>query len=80
MAETLITWVTRIEKNIAEITKKQSHLDDLVKILLDAQIKTEQRFQETDKRFAETDKEIADLVIAIGELIGRMPPVAPKIS
>jgi predicted nucleic acid-binding Zn-ribbon protein len=62
MAETLNTRVTRIEKNLGEITEKQSHLDDLVKILLNAQIRTEKRFQETDER-------IEKLVSAIGKLI-----------
>jgi predicted nucleic acid-binding Zn-ribbon protein len=66
MAETLNTRVTRIEKNLGEITEKQSHLDDLVKILLNAQIRTEKRFQETDER-------IEKLVSAIGKLIQHIP-------
>jgi len=55
--ETLSTRVTRLEE-------KHSELADLVKVLLDAQIKTEARFQQTGER-------IEKLVIAIGELIHR---------
>ena len=49
---------------MAEVAEKQSQLDDLVKVLLDAQIKTEARFQETGER-------IDKLVSAIGEFIRR---------
>jgi len=71
MAETLSTRVTRLEKVMveisekhAEIATKHAELDGLVKVLLDAQIKTETRFQETDRR-------IEKLVSAIGEFIRR---------
>lgn len=50
-------------------------LQDMVKVLLAAQIKTEERFQQTDQRIAElgkqTDQRIAELVSAIGEFIRR---------
>jgi len=49
--------VTRLEEEHAEVA-------DLVKVLLDAQIKTESRFQQTGER-------IERLVIAIGELVHR---------
>lgn len=51
------TRVTRLEEEHAEVA-------DLVKVLLDAQIKTESRFQQTGER-------IERLVIAIGELVHR---------
>ena len=57
MAETLSTRVTRLENAMAEMAEK-------VNILMDAQIKTESRFQETGER-------IDKLVSAIGELIRR---------
>jgi hypothetical protein len=57
--ETVTTRVARLEELHAD-------LDEKVKILFDAQIATEKRFQLTDKR-------IDKLVIAIGELISRMP-------
>jgi hypothetical protein len=47
MAETLSTRVTRLEKAMADVAEKHSQLEDLVKVLLDAQIKTETRFQQT---------------------------------
>ena len=62
MAETLSTCVTRLERAIAEIAEKHSKLDDLVPVLMDTQIKTEKRFQQTDER-------IDKLVSAIGEFI-----------
>jgi hypothetical protein len=64
MAETLNTRVTRLEKLMAEVAEKQSHLDDLVRVLFDAQIKTEERFRRTDER-------VEKLVSAIGEFIRR---------
>jgi predicted nucleic acid-binding Zn-ribbon protein len=75
MAETLNTRVTRLEKTMEEIA-------GTTKILLDAQIKTEARFQETEVRFQEIrreaderekrlDERIEKLVSAIGELIAR---------
>jgi chaperonin cofactor prefoldin len=71
MAETLNTRVTRLEKAMAEVAErhaelaeKHAELDDLVKVLLDAQVKTETRFQQTGER-------IDKLVSAIGELIRR---------
>jgi predicted nucleic acid-binding Zn-ribbon protein len=63
--ENLGARMSRAEKNIEEITQKHAELDDMVKVLMAAQIKTEERFQETDRR-------IATLVSAIGESISRM--------
>jgi hypothetical protein len=47
---------------MAEIAEKHSKLDDLVPVLMDTQIKTEKRFQQTDER-------IDKLMSAIGEFI-----------
>jgi hypothetical protein len=57
--ETVTARVRRLEVLHAD-------LDEKVKILFDAQIATEERFQRTDGR-------IEKLVIAIGELVSRMP-------
>jgi predicted nucleic acid-binding Zn-ribbon protein len=61
--ETLTARMTRIEE-------KHEELADMVKMLMAAQIKTEEQFRETDKR-------IPTMVSAIGELIGRTPPQGP---
>jgi hypothetical protein len=68
--ETVATRVARLEQSHAEMAEK-------VNILLDAQIKTEARFQEVGKRFEEMGERIESLVSAIGALIGRMPPLPP---
>lgn len=60
MAETLNTRVTRLE--------------NLMGVLAEAQIRTEECFQETDRRFRDTDARIDKLVGAIGELIRRERP------
>jgi hypothetical protein len=49
------------------LTTRVTRLEELTEMLLAAQIKTEEQFQRTDER-------IEKLVIAIGELISRMPP------
>jgi hypothetical protein len=71
--ETLSARVTRLEESHIALAGSLKDLADTVKglsgkveILLDAQIKTDERFRQTDER-------IEKLVIAIGELISRMP-------
>ena len=59
MAETLNTRVTRLE--------------NLMEVLAESQIKTEQRFRETDQRFRDTDARIEKLVSAIGEFLRDRP-------
>jgi predicted nucleic acid-binding Zn-ribbon protein len=70
--ETLTSRVARLEELHADLAEK-------VKILLDSQIKTDERFRQTDERLRESgekvDKRIGDLVSAIGNLISRMPPL-----
>jgi phage-related protein len=73
-----------IAARVARLEKSNAELADTVKILLDAQIHTEKRFDEVGKRFDEVGKRfeemgerIGTLVSAIGELITRMPPLPP---
>ena len=62
--ETLNTRVTRLE--------------DLTRVLVDSQIRTDARLvqlrEESNQREKRMDERIDKLVIAIGELISRMPP------
>ena len=73
-----------LSARMARIEEKHEELADMVKILMDAQIKTQQQFRETDARLekinSDLDERIGKLVSAIGELISRMPPIAPKAS
>ena len=85
MPEKLSARVERLENLVGVLADKQAKLDDLIVLLTEAQIRTEQRFQETEKRFqevarrfAETDKRfrrlddrIDSLVSAIGEMLRR---------
>jgi transposase len=56
----------QIKTDRAEWDRRSKEWDEKVKILLDSQIKTDERFRQTDER-------IEKLVSAIGELIRRMP-------
>ncbi len=67
MAEKLTARVTRLETTMEEVAVTLAELGRMSKLLAAAQIKTEERFQQTDER-------IEKLVSAIGELIRRMPP------
>src|SRR5438477_13194216 len=65
----------RAERLIEALADKQNRLDDVVTLLTDAQIRTEERFRETDLRFREvaerfrdTDGSIRELRTSIGEL------------
>jgi hypothetical protein len=62
--ETLNTRVTRLE--------------DLTRVLVDSQIRTDARLvqlrEESNQREKRMDERIDKLVIAIGEVISRMPP------
>ena len=55
MPETINTRVTRLENLMGRLAEKQEKLDDVLVLLTEAQIKTEERFQETERRFQETD-------------------------
>jgi predicted nucleic acid-binding Zn-ribbon protein len=83
MPETINTRVTRLENLMGRLAEKQEKLDDVLVLLTEAQIKTEERFQETERRFQRTDarmeelakaqlqtgERIEHLVSAIGELL-----------
>ena len=83
MPETVNTRVTRLENLMGRLAEKQERLDDVLVLLTEAQIKTEERFQETERRFQRTDarmeelakaqlqtgERIEHLVSAIGELL-----------
>jgi hypothetical protein len=69
--ETLTSRVDRLEKLHAELTEKMN-------ALADAQIQSEKkvglRFEEVGRRFEEQGERVDKLVVAIGELISRIPP------
>ena len=83
MPETINTRVTRLENLMGRLAEKQEKVDDVLVLLTEAQIKTEERFQETERRFQRTDarmeelakaqlqtgERIEHLVSAIGELL-----------
>ena len=54
---------------IEALADKQQQLDGVITLLTEAQIRTEQRFQEAAERSKQTDARIDSLVSAIGELI-----------
>jgi peptidoglycan hydrolase CwlO-like protein len=56
MPETVSTRVARLEYLMGRLAEKQEKLDDVLVLLTEAQIKTEERFQETDLRFQETEQ------------------------
>ena len=58
--------MTIVVDRIADKTDKR---DGALAALIEAQIRTEERFRETDKRFVETGDRIDKLVSAIGEFI-----------
>jgi predicted nucleic acid-binding Zn-ribbon protein len=83
MPETINVRVTRLENLMGRLAEKQEKVDDVLVLLTEAQIKTEERFQETERRFQRTDarmeelakaqlqtgERIEHLVSAIGELL-----------
>ncbi len=52
---------------IEALSEKEKKLDDVLVVLAEAQIATEQRFQETDRRFQETDRRIEALAQKLTE-------------
>jgi hypothetical protein len=71
--ETLNTRVTRLENLMCVLADNQAKLDDALVLLTEAQIKTEERFQQVAQDFQATDERIGKLVSAIGVLVGKMP-------
>jgi hypothetical protein len=61
---------------IESLTEKENKLDDVLVLLTEAQIATQQSFQETDRtdeRFVQIGERIENLVSAIGALLRDMP-------
>src|SRR5881397_863985 len=63
MADNLNTRVSQLEESMARafraieaLADKEEKLDDALTALIEAQLKTEQRFRETDQHFRETDQ------------------------
>jgi len=52
---------------IESLTEKEKKLDDVLVLLTEAQIATQQQFQETDRRFHETDRRIEALAQKLTE-------------
>jgi hypothetical protein len=76
MPEKLSARVERVERLIEVLAEKQAKLDDVLVLLTEAQIKTEERFRATDERFRRTDERLVQtneridkLVSAIGEML-----------
>jgi len=74
MPESLNTRVNSLEESMRRVftaldalTEKEKKLDDVLVLLTEAQIATEQRFQETDRRFQETDRRIEALAQKLTE-------------
>lgn len=61
MAEKLSARVERLENLMGVLADKQSKVDDVLVLLTQAQIRTEERFQKTDERFQKTDERIAEI-------------------
>src|SRR5580658_10038095 len=71
--------ITRLEesegrawKAIESLAEKQEKLDDSITLLLEAQIKTEERFRETDARMRETDARLRETDERLRETDRRM--------
>ena len=54
------------------LAEKQIKLDDVLVLLAEAHIKTEERFQEVGQRFRDTDARIATSSKALDERIGKL--------
>ncbi|HXM40471.1 MAG TPA: hypothetical protein VN924_04420 [Bryobacteraceae bacterium] len=74
MPGTLNTRVTSLEESMRRVftaldalTEKEKRLDDVLVLLTEAQIATQQSFQETDRRFQETDRRIEALAQKLTE-------------
>ena len=69
--ETLTTRVERLEKLHADLAEKMAAL---VNAQIQNEKKVSERFEEVGRRFEEQGERVDKLVVAIGELISRMPP------
>jgi hypothetical protein len=68
MPETINVRVTRLENLMGRLAEKQEKLDDVLVLLTEAQIKTEERFQETERRFQETERRFQRMDARMEEL------------
>jgi len=80
MAETVSTRVKRLEESMARafasidaLAEKQTKLDDVVVLLTEAQIRTEERFRETDERFGQLEDGGPNLGMATTDGDGEIP-------
>ena len=73
--ETLSTRVKRLEEAMAEMAKAQTRAQNALAHLAEVQAADQTEARDREKRI---DERIEKLVIAIGELISRMPPIPPK--
>jgi hypothetical protein len=76
MPGTLNTRVTSLEESMGRVftaiealTEKEKKLDDVLVLLTEAQIATQQSFQETERRFQETDRRFRETDARIDKLV-----------
>jgi len=60
MPETVSVRVARLEKLMGRLAEKQEKLDDVLVLLTEAQIRTEESFKETAERFRETAQQLRE--------------------
>ena len=60
MPENVNTRVARLEHLMGRLAEKREKLDDVLVLLTEAQIKTEERFQETEESIRETSRLIRE--------------------
>jgi hypothetical protein len=79
--ETVGTRVTRLEEAMAEMAKAQVRMENALAHLAEVQARDEEEIREMKKEALEREKRLDEriekLVIAIGELISRMPREEP---
>jgi len=59
----------RVFTAIEALTEKEKKLDDVLVLLTEAQIATQQSFQETERRFQETDRRFRETDARIDKLV-----------
>ncbi len=65
---------------IEALSEKEKKLDDVLVVLAEAQIATEQRFQETERRFQETDRRFQETDRRFQETDRRIEALAQKLT
>ena len=69
----------RLENLVGAFAEKQAKLDDVIVLLVEAQIRTEERFQQTDKRFAEIAQRFEETDRRIRETDVRMEKLGEEL-